>query len=151
MGLPLLTKQQPATETTQQSAQIQWPTTQTKSNGNGYTNQNKSVGQFQGTITGLRPITSQKDPTVFAVIDIQVPGKVGKFQDFLHYNPEKDTQSMSFLVNRTKAILQSAGYEVNSDGEMDINWVQQVLTELIGKDVRFVQERVERGLDIQYI
>lgn len=138
---------------TLQPATIQWPTTQVTSNGNGYTNQNKSIGQFQGTVTSLRPIISQKDPTVFAVIDIAVEGKVGRFQDFLHFNQNKAEASMSFLVNRTKAIAQSAGYDVDEDQEHDISWVQAIIEELVKNkaQVKFIQDRVPRGLDIQYI
>lgn len=137
----------------QQPAQINWPKTQVKSNGNGYVNQNRCSGQFVGTLKALRPIVSQKDPTVFAVIDIAVPGKVGVFQDFLHFNEQKAEASMSFLVNRVKAIMASAGAGEEEESEHDIAWVQNILQELIAgqAQVKFIQEHVARGLDIQYI
>lgn len=133
--------------------QIKWPNTEARSNGNGYINQCRAVGQFKGNIKNIRPLRSQKDNTVFAVIDIEVPGKIGLFQDYLHFNPTKENASISFLVNRTKAIAASAGYDTDEDKEHDINWVRETIEELVRAkaQVAFIQERVERGLDIQYL
>lgn len=143
----------PAQQQQVAAPQIKWPTTAARSNGNGYINQCRAVGQFRGSIKNIRPLQSQKDSTVFAVIDIEVPGKVGMFQDYLHFNPAKEAASISFLVNRTKAIAASAGYDTDENEEHDINWVRETIEELVQAkaQVAFIQERVERGLDIQYL
>lgn len=143
----------PAQQQQVAAPQIKWPTTAARSNGNGYINQCRAVGQFRGSIKNIRPLQSQKDSTVFAVIDIEVPGKVGMFQDYLHFNPAKEAASISFLVNRTKAIAASAGYDTDENEEHDIDWVRETIEELVQAkaQVAFIQERVERGLDIQYL
>lgn len=136
------------------STKIAWPKTGAKSTGHGYVNQNKTCGQFTGTLQAIRPIQSAKDPTVFAVLDIKVNGMFGVFQDFLHFNEDKAEGSMSFLVNRTLALAESAGFAIedDEDTEKDIEWVRENIEALIEEKakVNFIQERTERGLDIQY-
>lgn len=131
-----------------------FPKSDVKSTGEGYTNQNRAIGSnIKGKIKALRPLKSAKNPTVFAVIDIEVPGQFGVFQDFLNFSAEKPEQSMSYLVNHTKAILASAGLEdTEEDAEKDMDWVESALKALAEGHyvVNFNQEQTPRGLDITY-
>lgn len=153
-SMALVKRNNTNTNETQNTGKIAWPKTKAKSTGRGYVNQNKTCGQFTGTLQAIRPIQSEKDPTVFAVLDIKVNGMFGVFQDFLHFNEDKEEASISFLINRTLALAESAGFAIEDeeDTEKDINWVRENIEALIEEKakVNFVQERTERGLDIQY-
>ena len=84
------------------------PITQVKSAGSNISIANTETGRFTGRIKDIRNITSARANTVFAVIDIEVPGKSGLFTDYLNFNQAKAEQSMSFLVNHIKQMCQSA-------------------------------------------
>lgn len=129
-----------------------FPQCAVKSNGQGYTNQNRKTGPFKGQLKALRPIRSKTNPTVFAVLDIEVPGELGVFQDFLNFNPAKAEQTMSYLVNHVKALAYACGETVNPDEEKDMAWVEQTLTALVNKHatVAFTQDPNKRGLSINY-
>lgn len=131
---------------------IKFPSTKIKSSGAGFAQQNTKLGEFKGRIKALRGIASSKAHTVFGVIDIEVEGELGVFQDYLNFNEAKATESMNYLVNHTKALVQSAGFEVDPNEEKDIAWVQQVITELAENhaEVSFTQRQVNRGLSINY-
>lgn len=130
-----------------------FPKTDAKSNGQGYTNQNKKIGEFTGKLCSLRPIRSKKNPTVFAVIEIAVNGEQGVFQDFLNFSSVKASESMSYLVNHTKSLITSAGYEADASEEQDMEWVENAIKELVENkaEVTFVQSMNTRGLSISYL
>lgn len=130
-----------------------FPKTSEKSNGQGFTNQNRKVGQFTGVISNLRPIHSKTNPTVFAVIDITVQGEQGVFQDYLNFNSTKATQTMSYLVNHTKSLITSAGYETDPEEEKDMEWVEESIKELVKNKatVTFAQSLNSKGLTINYL
>lgn len=139
-------------ESNEQASGSFFPKTNARSTGQGFTNQNRRVGEFKGKLKALRPIRSRQNPTVFAVIDIEVPGEQGVFQDYLNFNPNKDAQSMSYLVNHTKSLIASAGYE-STDEEQGMDWVEATIKELVdnGVEITFNQSRNQNGLSINYL
>ena len=129
-----------------------FPITNAKSNGANFAQRNEKCAEFIGKLTAIRQITSKTNPTVFAVVEIEVPGEPGVFQDYLNFNPTKAEQSMSFLVSHVKQAIQSAGYPVD-DAEKDMAWVEKAYNQLIVNkcDVHFAQSRSTRGLNITYL
>lgn len=107
-----------------------FPQTNIKANGNNYTVANLKCGEFTGVIKDIRQIKSNANPTVFAVVDIEVAGEPGLFQDYLNFNSNKAEQSMGFLVSHTKQAVISAGKTVSLDEEKDMAWVESTLSNL---------------------
>lgn len=130
-----------------------FPTTDVKSNGANFAEQNRKTGSFTGKFKDIRPITSKSNPTVFAVIEIEVPGEPGVFQDYLNFNPNKAENSMGFLVSHAKSAVLSTGNKVD-DSEKDIAWVEAAYKQIGDKhlDVHFSQSMNANGqLSINYI
>lgn len=132
-----------------------FPQTNIKSSGANFPQQNRECGTFTGIITAIRPISSKNNATVFAVIEIEVAGKAGVFQDYLNFNPEKAVESMGYLVSHCKAAIESAGKEIsNPEEEKDIEWVEQSYNKLMtGKTpVTFQQSANSKGqLNINFV
>lgn len=130
-----------------------FPTTDVKSNGANFAEQNRKTGSFTGKIKDIRQIKSSNNPTVFAVIEIEVPGEPGVFQDYLNFNPAKAEKSMGFLVSHAKSAVLSTGNTVD-DGEKDMAWVENAYTQIGNNhlDVHFTQSMNANGqLNINYI
>ena len=72
-----------------------FPTTNAKSNGANFPEQNRKCGPFSGVIKDIRPIKSNSNNTVFAVIELEVQGEPGVFQDYLNFNPKKAKTAVS--------------------------------------------------------
>lgn len=103
-----------------------FPQTNTKSNGANFPQQNRKSGNFHGKIVAIREITSSKNPTVFGVIELEVEGEAGVFQDYLNFNPDKAESSMGYLVSHCKAAIESSGQKIsNPDEEKDMEWVEK--------------------------
>lgn len=132
-----------------------FPQTQAKSNGAGFAEQNRKCSTFTGKISAIRPIKSDKNPTVFGVIEITVDGEPGVFQDYLNFNPNKAQESMSFLVSHCKSAIISTGNEViNPDEEKDMAWVERSYRQIVDQNlsVTFNQSQNNRGqLNITYL
>lgn len=132
-----------------------FPTSTAKSNGANFPQQNRETGDFTGVITAMRPIRSNSNNTVFAVLEIAVEGKAGLFQDYLNFNPAKETESVGYLVSHCKAAIESAGGQIsNPDEEKDLTWVETSYQKLIDKKakVKFQQSMNSRGqLNINFI
>lgn len=132
-----------------------FPQTNTKSNGNAVSQANRECGNFKGIIKDIREIKSTNNPSVFAVIDIEVEGKPGVFQDYLNFNPQKAEQSMGFLVAHCKSAILSTGAPIsNPDEEKDMNWVETSYTKLKdSKSVLHFQQSADANgrLNINYI
>ena len=132
-----------------------FPTTNAKSNGANFAEQNRECGVFTGVIKDIREIHSNSNSTVFGVIEIEVPGKAGVFQDYLNFNQEKATESMGYLVSHCKSAILSAGETIaNPDEEKDMAWVEASYKKL--KDgkmkVTFQQSMNSRGqLNINFV
>ena len=132
-----------------------FPNTNAKSNGANFPEQNRTCAQFTGVIKDIRPIKSNSNATVFAVIEIEVQGQPGVFQDYLNFNPDKATESMGYLVSHCKSAILSAGQEItNPDEEKDMEWVEKSYNKL--KDgkmpITFQQSANSRGqLNINYV
>lgn len=107
-----------------------FPQTTVTASGNNYTQANLECGDFTGIIKDIREIKSNSNPTVFAVIDIEVEGKPGVFQDYLNFNSNKAEQSMGFLVSHTKQAILSSGNTVDLNENKDMAWVEQSLNKL---------------------
>lgn len=132
-----------------------FPTSTLTSAGNNYTQQNTTEGTWTGTITAIREISSSKNPSAFAVVEITVPGQYGVFQDYLNFTKggDKEQKSVDFLVNHTKQAVLSSGNKVGVDDVKDMAWVETVLKKIMDTktEVKFRQYRNERGLNIQFI
>lgn len=132
-----------------------FPTSTAKSNGANFPQQNRETGDFTGVITAMRPIRSNSNNTVFAVLEIAVEGKAGLFQDYLNFNPAKEAESVGYLVSHCKAAIESAGGQIsNPDEEKDLTWVETSYQKLIDKKakVKFQQSMNSRGqLNINFI
>ena len=132
-----------------------FPTSTAKSNGANFPQQNRETGDFTGVITAMRPIRSNSNNTVFAVLEIAVEGKAGLFQDYLNFNPAKEAESVGYLVSHCKAAIESAGGQIsNPDEEKDLTWVETSYQKLIDKKakVEFQQSMNSRGqLNINFI
>ena len=132
-----------------------FPQTNIKSNGNNFTTQNRTCDTFTGIIKAIRGAKSARNASLFAIVDLEVEGQPGVFQDFLNFNPAKETQSMSYLVNHTKAAILSAGLTIaNQDEEKDMTWVRNSWNKLMtrGAKLRFVQTMNGKGqLDINFV
>ena len=132
-----------------------FPNTNAKSNGNNFPEQNRECGQFEGVIKALRPIKSNSNSTVFAVLELEVAGKPGVFQDYLNFNENKAAESMGFLVSHCKAAILSAGLPIsNPDAEKDMAWVEESYNKLMknGAKLTFQQSANYRGqLSINYV
>lgn len=132
-----------------------FPTTNAKSNGANFPEQNRKCGEFQGVIKDIRPIKSNSNNTVFAVIELEVQGEPGVFQDYLNFNPKKATESMGYLVSHCKSAILSAGLSLsNPDEEKDMQWVEASYQKLkdAKKVLNFQQSANSRGqLNINYI
>lgn len=132
-----------------------FPQTDAKSNGANFPEQNRKCGPFTGVIKDIRPIKSNSNSTVFAVIELEVEGEPGVFQDYLNFNPEKATESMGYLVSHCKAAILSAGLPIaNPDEEKDMNWVEESYDKLkkAGAKLNFQQSANSRGqLNINFV
>lgn len=132
-----------------------FPTSTAKSNGANFPQQNRETGDFTGVITAMRPIRSNSNNTVFAVLEIAVEGKAGLFQDYLNFNPAKEAESVGYLVSHCKAAIESAGGQIsNPDEEKDLTWVETSYQKLIDKKAKvdFQQSMNSRGqLNINFI
>lgn len=132
-----------------------FPTTNAKSNGANFPEQNRECGQFTGYIKAIRPIKSNSNSTVFAVIELEVPGKPGVFQDYLNFNENKATESMGYLVSHCKSAILSTGNTIsNPDEEKDMDWVEQSYDKLMKSkaNLTFQQSSNSRGqLNINYV
>lgn len=125
-----------------------FPNTNAKSNGANFTEQNRKCGNFTGIIKDIREIHSNSNNTVFGVIEIEVAGEPGVFQDYLNFNPAKATESMGYLVAHCKSAILSAGQPIsNPDEEKDMAWVETSYQKLRdGKmPVHFQQSMNSRG------
>ena len=124
-----------------------FPQSKIKSNGNNFPQQNRTTGQFVGKIKAIREIKSNSNPTVFGVIELEVEGQPGVFQDYLNYNPNKAEQSVGFLVSHAKACVLSTGATVNADEEKDLNWVESTYRALLANqaDIHFTQTADQNG------
>lgn len=132
-----------------------FPTSTAKSNGANFPQQNRETGPFTGVITAMRPIHSNSNNTVFAVLEMTVEGKAGLFLDYLNFNPAKETESVGYLVSHCKAAIESAGGNItNPDEEKDLTWVETSYQKLIDKKakVNFQQSMNSKGqLNINFI
>lgn len=132
-----------------------FPTTNVKSNGASFSEQNKTCSTFTGKISAIREIKSDKNPTVFGVIEIKVDGQPGVFQDYLNFNPSKANKSMSFLVSHCKACISSTGQAIsNPEEEKDMDWIEKSYNKIKdgGLSVTFTQSMNAKGqLNISYI
>lgn len=132
-----------------------FPNTNAKSNGANFPEQNRKCGPFTGVIKALRPIKSNSNSTVFAVLELEVEGEPGVFQDYLNFNPEKATESMGYLVSHCKAAILSAGLTINNpDEEKDMAWVEDSYNKLMkaGAKLNFQQSSNSRGqLNINFV
>lgn len=132
-----------------------FPNTNAKSNGASFPQQNRSTGIFTGVIKDIREIKSNTASTVFGVIEIEVEGQSGVFQDYLNFNPDKAVESMGYLVSHCKAAIESAGKTIdNPDEEKTMAWVEQSYNKL--KDgklpITFQQTINSRGqLNINFV
>lgn len=132
-----------------------FPTTNAKSNGANFPEQNRKCGPFVGVIKDIRPIKSNSNSTVFAVIELEVEGEPGVFQDYLNFNPDKAAESMGYLVSHCKAAIESAGLPIsNPDEEKDMGWVESSYDKLkkSGAKLNFQQSANSRGqLNINFV
>ena len=132
-----------------------FPQTNAKSNGANFPEQNRKCGTFTGVIKDIRPIKSNNNSTVFAVIELEVDGEPGVFQDYLNFNPDKAAESMGYLVSHCKAAILSAGETIsNPDEEKDMDWVEKSYAKLKDGKIKlnFQQSSNSRGqLNINYV
>ena len=124
---------------------MNFPKCDVKSNGANFPQQNRKCSRFTGTFKQMREISSQRSSTVFGVIEIEVSGESGVFQDYLNFNPQKPEKSMGFLVAHCKAAAKAAGLEISDEEEHDMEWVQKTYESLMGKSVRFEQTMNANG------
>lgn len=132
------------------------PQTKLTSAGSSFASQNRKSGTFKGTIIDIREIKSHTTPTLFGVVEIQVPGESGVFQLYLNFNdstPEKAQGSLDFIVAQAKNAILSSGATVD-DGEKTLEWAVQSLEKLKESkaEVAFTQsERMNGQLDLRFI
>lgn len=131
-----------------------FPTSNLKYSGEAFQQRNEETGDFYGFIKDIRPIKSNTNSTVFGVIEIEVPGKPGVFQDYLNYNPAKAQQNTDFIVSHAKQAVLSTGKSVNADLlQQSVDWAEKVYNQIKDEHLRihFAQNRTSRGLNIVYI
>lgn len=151
--------------------QLAFPKTNIKATGTAYDVRNESLGEFYGHIKDVRPITSEKDPTVFGVIDIEgadEKGNVlpGPFQFYLHYNPDttpdrandpessKASRSVGFLKNSATDLAIACGKTpVAPQPGQEMAWAEQMFNAFAqsGDKFWFKQSQSSRGLEIRFI
>jgi len=144
---------------------LEFPKTNIKATGTAYETRNETEGNFYGHIKEIRAIKSQKDPTVFGVVDIKAEKEPGVFQFFLHYNPDNRndrpddpesspaSRSVGFLKNSATSLAIACGKTPTAPkAGNEMAWAQEMFNHFAtsGDKFHFHQGRTSRGVEITF-
>lgn len=95
----------------------------------------------------------QPNPTLIAIIQIEVEGEPGNFSDYIHYNPMNAEGSSNRIIGHAKELTKALGEAIDLNEEKDEVWATSVFSpdHLVGKTVKFNQSRDNNGLNITYL